>query len=325
MIENSFSKAYGCLMGLAIGDALGSATEGMGPSEIKEKYGRIQDFVGRRISGTDDTEYAILTAKILIDNNEELDFEKVANGWLKYLGDEEDFKRGGTSEIEAIKNLKKGIKPPKSGRIGSANWSDGAVMRIAPIGIYCLGNPKKAARLAKIDASVSHANEGIYCAQALAASISKAFVSDNIKTIIQTGVDFIPKASDSFKFIQEALEISQSYSNPFEAIGDLYKLRSNHICYAPEALGYAYSMFKLGNRNFKQSVLGAVNLGRDADTIAAMTGALTGVLNGIYSLPKNWIDKCKIIKGVCIKNFEGVDLKEIVERLWECRNSNLNN
>jgi ADP-ribosylglycohydrolase len=318
---DSFSKIYGCLIGLAIGDALGSATEGMSLSEIKTKYSKIDNFVSKDVAGTDDTEYTILTAKILLENNGKLDYQKVANGWLQYLGKEKDFRRGGISEIEAIKNLKKGIRPPKSGLIGSANWSDGAAMRIAPIGIYCAGNPEKAAKLSEIDASVSHAKDGIYCAQALAASISQAFVSNSVEIVIKTGINFLPISSDSYKIIQKMLRISKKYNSPFEAIDDLYELKTQHMWYAPEALGYAYAMLKLGKGNFKESVLGAVNLGRDADTIAAITGALCGAMNGVQCIPKKWIEKCRIVKGVCIKSFKGIDIKIIAKELEKLRSS----
>lgn len=43
---------------------------------------------------TDDTEYAILTVKILLKNNGKLDYQKVAKGWLKYLGKEKKFYKG---------------------------------------------------------------------------------------------------------------------------------------------------------------------------------------------------------------------------------------
>jgi len=49
----------------------------MSPSEIKVKYGKINNFVGRDLAGINDTEYVILTANILIENNGKL--EKLAS------------------------------------------------------------------------------------------------------------------------------------------------------------------------------------------------------------------------------------------------------
>lgn len=43
--------------------------------------------------------------------------------------------------------------------------------------------------------------------------------------------------------------------------------------------------------NYKESVLLAVNLGEDTDTIAAITGSMSGLYYGIENIPKDWIDK----------------------------------
>jgi len=313
-----FSKVYGCLVGLAIGDALGSATEEMSPSSIRRKFGKVQDFVDRNVAGTDDTEYAMLTAMILLDNHGTLDYEKVAEGWLHRLGEEREFSRGGASEWQALQNLKKGVLPPKSGSTGSATWSDGAAMRIAPIGIYCAGDPGKAAKLAKIDASVSNSRDGVYCAQALAASVAASFASDDLRSVVDAGMAFLPRGSASDVVINRILKTAGKYSNPNSALGGLYSLRSTiSTWYAPEALGYAYAMFQLGKGSFVESVLGAVNLGRDADTIAAMTGALCGAMGGIEGIPGAWVRKCRMVKGTCIRSFEGIDIRSVARRIWQ--------
>jgi ADP-ribosylglycohydrolase len=311
-----FSKVYGCLIGLAIGDALGSATEEMNPASIRRKFGNVRDFLSKNVAGTDDTEYAMLTAMILVENNGVLDYRRVGQGWLKHLGREKEFVRGGASEWEALQNLKKGIMPPKSGSTGSATWSDGAAMRIAPIGVFCAGNPSRAAKLAEIDACVSNANEGVHCAQALAASISEAFVSRDARTIIDTGIDFLPKGSAAHEFVTSVVRASEEYDSPRASLTGLYRLRSSiSTWYAPEALGYAYAMFGLGKGSYVESVLGAVNLGRDADTIAAMTGAMCGALGGADVIPGDWIRKCRKVKGTCIREFEGIDIREVATKI----------
>lgn len=313
-----FSKAYGCLVGLAIGDALGSATEEMSPSTIRRRFGRVLDFVEKNAAGTDDTEYAMLTAMILLENHGTLDYRKVAKGWLRHLGDEREFSRGGASEWEALQNLKNGVMPPRSGSTGSATWSDGAAMRIAPIGIYCAGNPEKAARLAKIDACVSNSGDGVYCAQALAASVSEALITNDVSSIIGTGIGFLPKKSASYAFVNRIVKAAGEYRSPNPALGRLYGLRSSiSTWYAPEALGYSYAMFELGGGRFRESVLGAVNLGRDADTIAAMTGALCGAMGGIDKIPSTWVRKCRTVKGTCIRSFAGIDIKQTAKRIEE--------
>jgi len=82
--------------------------------------------------------------------------------WEKYILYQEDFHRGGSSEIEAVVNLRRGLKPPYTGMYNAYNHSDGAAMRAAPIGIVCAGDLEKAARFAQIDAEVSHFRDGVW-------------------------------------------------------------------------------------------------------------------------------------------------------------------
>ena len=91
----------------------------------------------------------------------ELTQEAVTAAWLENVAVQDEFKRGGDSEVEAANNLRRGLRPPQSGMFNTYHLSDGAAMRIAPIGIAAAGDPKAAARMAEIDASISHSMDGI--------------------------------------------------------------------------------------------------------------------------------------------------------------------
>ena len=134
-------KALGALAGLAIGDSFGDA--GRVP-ENHQNYGMILSFDTGKCWSTDDTEFAIFTAKMLIDHNADPTHKQLAEGWLKYIAAQDDFPRGGNSEIEAAENLKKGLLPPESGRRSVYGFSDGACMRISPVGIVCAGDVERA-------------------------------------------------------------------------------------------------------------------------------------------------------------------------------------
>jgi len=57
---------YGALVGQAVGDALGAPTEGLTRAQIVERYWWVSDFVDDDPAGTDDTEYAVLTARLML-------------------------------------------------------------------------------------------------------------------------------------------------------------------------------------------------------------------------------------------------------------------
>ena len=96
------------------------------------------------VKSTDDTEFSLLTAKAIIENQGVLTRETVLAAWKKYILDAGGVQdRGGRPLYGAAANLARGMKPPLSGRDNVMNDDDGAAMRIAPIGIICAGNPDK--------------------------------------------------------------------------------------------------------------------------------------------------------------------------------------
>ncbi|HID91137.1 TPA: crystallin J1, partial [Candidatus Bathyarchaeota archaeon] len=250
---------------------------------------------------------AVLVAHILIEHDARITPRVVAEEWLEHLDPERPY---GPSEKIAIVNLSKGKMPPVSGMDNEHRWSDGAAMRVAPIGIVCAGNPGKAAELAEIDAMVSHAYDGIYCAQAVAASIAVAMDGAGVDDVIQAGLDAIPESWSKRK-IREALQIAERHRDVVEAAKDLHEgLKTYHIDVAPEAVSLAYAVFKLADGDFKGCVAGGANIGRDADTIAAMAGAMSGALNGIDAVPPGWVDKVEVIRGQVIPSMRGCRLRD---------------
>lgn len=246
--EQWYKKVYGCLIGLSVGDALGAPTEGLALEEIKEKYGWVTDFVNDDPVGTDDTEYTMLTAKIILKYGDKLNYEDMTREWTRYLVSQEGgFKGGGFSEVEAIFNLRKGLAVPAAGVDNHQMWSDGVAMRISPIGIFCAGNPEEATRLAEIEARVSHDRDGVYCGQAVAASVAYAMTGKDWQKVIETGMNYIPKDSWTHRKIDEAVEIGLKYNDVQDAMEELYnKISVFYYPWAdmgPEAIPLAYGLF----------------------------------------------------------------------------------
>jgi ADP-ribosylglycohydrolase len=309
-----FDRAYGCLIGLSVGDALGAPTEGMSVYEIKEKYGWIGDFVSDDPVGTDDTEYAMLTSQIILRYGNGLSYDDMTREWTNSLvGQEGGFRGGGFSEMDAIFNLRKGMRAPHTGADNHEMWSDGVAMRIAPVGIYCAGNPSEAVRLAEMEARVSHDRDGVYCGQALAASIAYAMNGDKWEKVIETAFEFIPKDSWTYRKINEAVDIGLKYNDVQDAVEQLHNQVS--IFYypwadvAPEATALAYGVFAAAKGEYIPCVLGGTNVGRDSDTIAAMAGSMSGALHGAGAVPDQWKEKINIIRGLCIKVTAGIDIR----------------
>lgn len=133
--ELVFDKTYGSLSGLAIGDSFGdSFGDASRKQENRENYAITTDFNSKASWSTDNTEFALLTAKTLIRCGGQLTTDEVVKSWLEDVAVQDEFKRGGANEIEAANNLRRGLRPPMSGKYNSFHMSDGSAMRIGPIG-----------------------------------------------------------------------------------------------------------------------------------------------------------------------------------------------
>lgn len=309
-------KALGCLAGLAIGDAFGDA--GRKP-ENNLAYGMMTDFNKGKTWSTDDTEFSLFTAKMLIEHNgnpTSMDFEE---GWKKYIITQDEFPRGGASEKEAAENLKKGYHAPETGIFNAYSMSDGAAMRIAPIGIVCAGDFERAKALAKTDAEVSHSKDGVWAAQAVAVAVSAAMVDATDQEIIDLVLTCIPKDTwfrHNFEMMLALLqEKSYNFYDCWMPLHDL--LHCEYKAAVAEAVVQAFGLFLLAKDNFRDGMFLGGNFGRDADTISAIVGALLGARGGASKIPEGWIEKAGYPTGTCLHFTKGLTIRGLSKDLSE--------
>ncbi len=310
----AFDKAYGALSGLAIGDSLGDAAR---KPENRANYGITTDFNKGASWSTDDTEFALLTAKTLIGCGGNLTSDIVVKAWLEDVAVQDEFKRGGASEIEAANNLRKGIRPPLSGKYNAFHMSDGSAMRIGPVGIICAGDPERAAAMAEIDASVSHYRDGIWGAQAVAVAVSMAMVDATMEEIFDAIMKVIPEESWFHHAMNRAFEIVDNANGSIlDAWMPLHdELYTSSWATTAEALPSAFACLRMRSETFREGVVLAANFARDADTIGAVAGAILGAKYGVSSIPAHWVEKTRYPTGTCLQFTNGLDIKEMAGEL----------
>ncbi len=320
--EGYTSKAVGALVGLAVGDAMGDVGR---DQEHRTRFGIATEMVPEAKS-TDDTEFAVLTARALIDCKGKLTAEAVTEAWRRYIlayGGAK--KRAGRPLYGAIENLKRGLLPPESGRFNIMNNDDGAAMRIAGVGVFCAGDPEEAARLAEIDARISHDLDGVYAAQAVAASTAVAMVDGSIEEIVETGRRFMPKGSWLEHATKVAMDICDRAGSIEKAYRELHtELWTPEHAASAEAVPQMYAIFRLTGGDFRTGLLWSANFGRDADTISALTCSLNGALNGVGVIPSDWVEQVRRAAAVCLEFTRDEDLVTLGEELaalaaGECR------
>jgi ADP-ribosyl-[dinitrogen reductase] hydrolase len=142
-------RVRGCLLGLAVGDALGAPLEGLSPQQIKTHYGRVTNYVDGvlawkrkphrwRMPGlyTDDTQQALALCDVLLDYRH-VNQDRLADLYLALMTPKGPFSgahRGiGRSFRQVLSSLEQGVS---ADRAGQATAGIGAAMRIAPVALY---------------------------------------------------------------------------------------------------------------------------------------------------------------------------------------------
>lgn len=80
-------------------------------------------------------------------------------------------------------------------------------------------------------------------------------------------------------------------------------------------MGLAFGAFAAARGDFRKSVLTAVNMGRDADTTAAVAGALAGAVSGATAIPAEWSSAIGPVRGSCLPSMSGYHVLDIAELL----------
>ncbi|MBB3732685.1 ADP-ribosylglycohydrolase family protein [Nonomuraea dietziae] len=304
-------RARGCLLGLAAGDALGAPAENMEPAQIREKWGRLTEIEG---GGTDDTEYAIFAASLLVRHGHDLTSDDVADAYRReiipaVLG---PMKGAGFSELGTVSALRRGLEPPMTGMIHAHGWSDGLAMRAAPYGIFCPGDPAEAARLIEQDGLVSGEGEGINGGRAVAAAVAVAMSGAAPGEVVRAGLSAIPQDSWTARTISRALPLKDSPEGLHEAVVIRHYPWTD---LAPEAVALAFAAYLHGDGEVEESVTYAVSLGRDADTIGAIAGAMAGAGRGEAGVPGRWAERIGPATGKCLPVVAGKHVLDVADEL----------
>ncbi|MFD8719557.1 ADP-ribosylglycohydrolase family protein [Streptomyces sp. NPDC059629] len=307
-------RARGALLGLAVGDALGAPAENMKPSEIRARWGRITGYVTDNPAGTDDTEYAIFSGLLLARHGSALTPAHVEAAWHEWIADraEGPFKGAGFSERGTLENLRRGLAAPISAQHRHA-WSDGLAMRAAPFGVFAAGRPAEAARLVAIDGSVSHEGEGIYGGQAVAAGVAAAMVGAPPTSVVAAALAVVPDDSWTARSLRRAVSVAHRGERAVRSAVVIGGYPWTDL--APEAVALAFGAYAAADGDFREAVLTAVNMGRDADTTAAVAGALAGATRGEAAIPAEWAAAIGPARGSCLPSMAGQHVLEVAERL----------
>jgi ADP-ribosylglycohydrolase len=333
------TRARGALYGLAIGDALGMPTQMLSRAEIVRRWGPlIPGFLpappGHPIAGgiaagtvTDDTEQAVLLARLLIKGRGTIDPHDLAAAlteWERAMAERGSLDLLGPSTKRAVAAILAGVPPEEAGAAGTTN---GAAMRIAPVGIAVPVAPQGPATEASLStlvdrtvmaSSVTH-NTGIALAgaAAVAAAVSAGVSGATVAQATALGIQAARLAAgrghwvagaDVAARIEWAAGLVAGRAEA-EAAGLIYTLVGTGLA-TQESVPAAFAVLAAVPADPWRACRLAASLGGDCDTIAAMTGAIAGACHGVGSFPP---------EAIAVTDAQGLDLAALADDLLALR------
>lgn len=271
------------------------------------------------LSPTDDTEWAAWTMKHLLSHACMIDESRTLEAW-RALSEEQAPVRGWVSTQCALTNLRNGMTPPACGHDHPHYFDDGAMVRAVPIGIAYAGDPKSAARAAAIDASVTNSEDGLWCAQAVAAGISVACAGSPLEGVHQAALETLPADSWSRRTVVEAMRLLRDGAPMLAQIPALHTLLNAEYsdgCVAPEILALTLAIVRSANGSLDAALLGALSMAKAADALPALVGAFAGALSPHAVIPTEWNTRLRTLRGVSLPGMEGVDFVTLVDEFIE--------
>lgn len=330
-------KIAGCLVGAAVGDALGGATETFLPEEIRERWGGwvegivppyYSDYASRKPTApfhkgdglvTDDTLMTRMLVSVYAEKRDHLDAYDVAERLVPRLLGEKIWIPELETETVLLQRLALAEKylslrlhwahvDPREAGVGNA-VNCGAAMYMAPVGCVNAADPDGAYAEA-IEITGAHQSSfgreaaGVMAAAVAAAMAPGATVDDVVDVALRLAKDGTRSAIEA---VVEAARRQQHWAEaitsgvlrdavrPFDLVAEGYRDRGLAAhrpsrLHSIEELPVALGMLVIADGDWSQTVLGAVNYGRDSDSIATMGGAIAGALGGRNVVPAQFAD-----------------------------------
>ena len=249
--------------------------------------------------------WAYFVARHIADNHGEVTKEVVQEALIDWSEHAVFFDRfaGPTTRL-AIRRYK-GEKVEKSGGVElvTRQATNGAAMKISPIGLLNAGNIEQAIADAVTVTMVTHDNYlAISGACAVTAAVSRAVMPDvDVYSVLQAGLYGAREGErigrevardvagpSVVKRMEMAIDIGLGRGTPWEKMVEIGH-RIGAGLHVSEAIPSAFGLFAANEGDALGSIVGAVNVGYDTDTIATMSGALSGALNGAGAFPPHFL------------------------------------
>ena len=325
---NRLSRFVGCLLGCAVGDALGAPVEFLSLDRIRKQYGSsgvsgFEPAYGRRGGITDDTQMLLFTAEGLIlsrvrkeYSEKDLVIPAIYHAYLRWLYTQETTRQDQLVKTHGTCAVVDGIltgyrelfsqRAPgntclgslRSGKMGTLEQplnnskGCGGVMRVAPVGL-AFADAEKAFRIGCESAAITHGHPtGYLCSGFLAALISRMVSGESLVKAISDAKQILvgyPHHEESLWAVERAVDLSRKQDGTAEAVETL-----GAGWVAEEALAIGLYCALVAGDDFRKGALLAVNHSGDSDSTGAIFGNIAGAGYGRGLIPNAWLDALEL-------------------------------
>ncbi len=294
MVDDEARQRFqGCMVGLAIGDALGRPVEFYNSiKKIEKKFGSdgVVEFAADRHppgTFTDDTQMSLAVARALLKaGHRSLDelMHVMASEFVIWYRSPDNDRAPGNTCLAGCHRLDAGVHWRQSGIAESKGC--GSAMRSAPIGLYYHKNENKLIEVARASSLPTHGHPtALAAAAATALLVAWALHHDDPS-------DYPQRLSTAMRDMNGGTMADLIERIP-AVLADhpddvLCQTVLGEAWTGESAVASALYCFCRSPEDYRKTVLTGANTVGDSDSIACIAGAISGAYNGIYAIPKHW-------------------------------------
>lgn len=286
----SSASASGCLLGMAVGDAMGLPYEGLTPDRARRLLGepvRPRFLFGRGMV-SDDTEHACLTAAALIRSGGQPErfARELARGMRWWMA---SLPGGiGLATARAILRLWVGFPPHRSGVPSAGN---GPAMR-APILGASVESETDLLTLVDVSSRITHADPRAIEGARLVALAARLAARDPGLTAATFGLACSERGLPSdpdFRRLLDAATASAAARENTSSFAAAQGMRRGVSGFVVHTVPVAIHAWLTHRDDLQGAVRAAIQCGGDADTVAAIAGGIVGSATGPEGVPSAWL------------------------------------
>ncbi len=291
---DSKNAIAGCILGTAVGDALGLAAEGLTRNRQAKMYPGLDGYHFLAGLGmiSDDTEHTCMVAQSLIVSAGDPDIFQKDLAWrfrLWFLGLPAGI---GLATLRSILKLWIGIPARKSGVYSAGN---GPAMRCAVIGVFCGEDKSRMLPLVRACTRITHTDpkaEEASIAVSLAAHLSAVADRDILPGDFSDFMkDNIPGISPELSVLIDKTAASVQRGDATEEFAAQLGLSKGVTGYIFDTVPVVLHAWLRNQGDYRRGVLEIIRCGGDTDTAAAIAGAIIGARVGKKGIPGEWLDR----------------------------------